>query len=126
MLMLPAALKILVCTQLVDFRCSFDGLANATRNLLAGDPLSGQLYVFFNRTGDQMRLLVWDGNGYLLIGKRLERARFRLPWDKKTVGQNAYAISTAELSDILKGIDLKGAKRLPRGSGHVPPVAPAS
>lgn len=115
MLRLASALRIMVCTRPVDLRCSFDGLANATRNLLAQNPLSGELYVFFNRTGDQVRVLFWDGNGYVLIGKRLERGRFRRPWEKQTIEQKAFELSSSELAEILKGIDLKGAKRWAAG-----------
>ena len=80
MLSLPPSVRILACTQPADMRRSFDGLAGMVRAVMADDPLSGHLFVFFNRRGDHVRILYFDRNGYCLVCKRLERGRFRLPW----------------------------------------------
>ena len=70
-------------------RRSFDGLAGMVRGVMADDPLSGHLFVFFNRRGDHARILYFDRNGYCLICKRLERGRFRLPWSPGAHDGNA-------------------------------------
>jgi transposase len=114
MLTLPPAVKVFICTQPVDMRRSFDGLAAATRNLMGQDPLSGHLFVFFNRALDHSRILFWDRNGYLLIGKRLEKGRFRLPWANSKLIPRQLELEAAELALILEGIDLTGARRRPR------------
>lgn len=114
MLTLPPSVKVMVCARPVDMRKSFDGLAGATRSLLQLDPLSGHLLVFFNRIGDHARILFWDRNGYCLICKRLEKGRFRLPWEGSSELPRYFELEAAELALILEGIDLRGARRRPR------------
>lgn len=116
MLMLSPTVRVLVCTQPVDMRKSFDGLAGAARTLMAQDPLSGHLLVFFNRRGDHARVLFWDRNGFCLICKRLEKGTFRLPWDRGTDLSRHHEMEPAELALILEGIDLRGARRRERWS----------
>jgi transposase len=108
MLSLPPSVRIFVALEPLDMRSSFDGLANATRHVLDQDPLSGHLFVFFNRTRTMVKALYWDRSGYCLMAKRLERGRFVLP---KTDGSGRVEMEAVELALILEGIDLAGAKR---------------
>lgn len=113
MLTLPPSVRIYACTQAVDMRKSFDGLAAATREILRRDPMSGYLFAFFNRRADIVKVLFWDRSGFCLLAKRLERGRFHLP-RLATEDAMALEIEAAELSLILEGIDLRGARRRPR------------
>lgn len=113
MLTLPPSVKIFVATAPCDMRKQYDGLALLVEQGLGKDPRSGHLYVAFNRRGDHVRILFWDRNGYALFGKRLERGRFRLPWDRERVDA-AVEMEAAELGLILEGIDLAGARRRAR------------
>jgi len=108
MLSLPPSVRIFVALEPLDMRRQFDGLANAARHVLGEDPLSGHLFVFFNRTRTMMKSLYWDRSGYCLIAKRLERGRFKLP---TTDGSGRLEMEAAELALILEGIDLAGSKR---------------
>jgi len=54
-----------------------------------------------------------------LFAKRLERGRFRLPWEQPAVGA-AVEMEAAELALILEGIDLRGAKRRARWTATTP------
>lgn len=119
MLTLPPAVQIRVCAVPVDMRKSFDGLAGAVRSLLQAEPLSGHLFVFFNRRGDHVRILYWDRNGYCLVCKRLERGVFRLPWRDLKPKPSHLELAPAELALILDGIDLKGARQRPRWTPKV-------
>ena len=111
MLSLPPAVRIFVATQAVDMRKSFDGLANATRHLLEQDPLSGHLFVFFNRKRTLVKVLYWDRSGFCLWSKRLEKGRYQLPhWN----GHATVEMEAAELSLILEGLDLRNAQRRAR------------
>jgi transposase len=109
-LTLPPSVRIYVATEPVDCRKSFDGLAAATRSVLGQDPLSGHLFVFFNRRKDQVRILVWDRNGFAMWCKRLERGVFKLPSEPRA-GESHLDVEASELALILEGIDLAGAKR---------------
>lgn len=93
--------RILAYREPVDMRRSIDGLVAAVQGLLGEDPLSGTLYVFFNRRGNYLKLIAWDRTGYCLFAKRLEQGRFHLPSSeaKQTLNEQAFRL-------ILDGIVL--------------------
>ncbi len=88
-------------------RKSFNGLVALVNNVLEKDPLSGALFVFFNRRGNYMKLVTWDRTGYCLFAKRLERGRFRLP-----SGETTQELSEQAFRLILDGIVLGRGGRL--------------
>jgi len=57
-------------------RNGFDGLAGIVRNYLRKDPVSGDVFIFLNKTRTHIKLLYWDGDGLALFYKRLERGRY--------------------------------------------------
>lgn len=73
MLSLPPSVRIFVAVDATDMRKSFDGLASEAQRVIAQDPLSGHLFVFFNRRRTMVKVLYWDRNGFCLVAKRLER-----------------------------------------------------
>jgi transposase len=108
MLSLPPSVRIYVARDPVDMRKSFNGLSGIVRDVLQQDPLSGHLFVCFNRRRDQAKILWWDRSGFWLLCKRLEKGTFVLPdaGDGTTVSMRA-----SELMLLLEGIDLRGARR---------------
>jgi transposase len=110
--MLSPAVKIFLCAQATDMRRSFDKLAEMTRSVLAQDPLSGHLFVFFNRPRDRVKILFWDRSGFCLYYKRLEEGLFRVP----KLNQGSVQLEAAELTLILEGIELAGSRRQKRFS----------
>ena len=113
MLILPPSVRIFVCLSPADMRRSLDGLAAMTRETLREDPLSGHLFVFFNRRRDRTKILFWDRSGLCLYYKRLEKGVFRLS-SLEHPKRNRAEVEAAELALILEGIDLSRAKRRPR------------
>jgi transposase len=113
MLTLPPSVRIFVCLAPADMRRSLDGLAAMTREILREDPLSGHLFVFFNRRRDRTKILFWDRSGLALYYKRLEKGVFRLEAFEHPTRQRTE-IEAAELALILEGIDLSNAKRRAR------------
>ena len=99
--------KILAYSEPVDMRKSFNGLVALVQSELQEDPLSGWLFVFFNRRGNYMKLVTWDRTGYCLFAKRLERGRFRLP-----SGETKQEISERAFRLILDGIVLGSRRRV--------------
>ena len=79
MLTLSPAVRVFVAAEPIDLHLSFDRLAGMVRNHLRADPLSGHLFVFFNRRGDRTKILWWDRSGYCIFYKRLERGTFKFP-----------------------------------------------
>lgn len=93
-----------------DMRKGVDGLAGLVRNELGKDPLEGELFVFFNRAHNQVKLLLWDHDGFALYQKRLEQGTFELP-----SGDADHApITSQQLNLILAGVSLKTVKLRPR------------
>jgi transposase len=66
-----------VAVEAVDFRKGIDGLARVSREVLQADPFGGALFVFRNRRGTAIKILVYDSQGFWLAQKRLSRGRFR-------------------------------------------------
>src|SRR3712207_8118276 len=50
-------------------------LFRSVQTVLAWDPCSGAMFCFRGRRGDLLKILVWDGQGLILVAKRLERDR---------------------------------------------------
>lgn len=107
MLMIPDV-KVYLSTAATDMRKSFDGLAQLVKQEMSKDIFNGELFVFFNRSGDRVKILYWDRNGYCLWAKRLESGTFRRP---KVQGKVA-PMRLNELSLLLEGIDLTHKQRL--------------
>jgi len=93
---------------IVNMRLSFNGLTNVIRSELDRNPLSGDVFVFFNRHRNQAKLILWERDGFGIFHKRLERGTFELP---QTTGQRKDAvIAWQDLQFILQGIDLKSIR----------------
>ena len=99
--------RILAYSEPVDMRKSFDGLVGVVQSVLQEDPLSGTLFVFFNRRGNYLKLVAWDRTGFCLFAKRLERGRFRFPADGpvQELSERAFRL-------ILDGIVLGRRRRM--------------
>jgi len=107
MITLPSGTHIWLAAGATDMRRGFDGLAALVQLQLSEDPFSGQLFVFRGRRGDRVKILWWDGDGLCLFAKRLERGRFT--WPQAT--QGAVALTRAQLSMLLEGIDWRRPQR---------------
>ena len=116
MLTLGLTGRIWVCVEPQDGRKSFDGLAGVVTSRLSRDPLSGDLYVFRNKRRDRLKILAWQGDGFALYVRRLEKGTFRFP----PADANEVAITATELAMILGGVELGLARRLPRYDRPVP------
>ncbi|MFO0905990.1 MAG: IS66 family insertion sequence element accessory protein TnpB [Pirellulales bacterium] len=92
---------------------SFDGLAALVESALEQDPLSGGLFVFFNRRRDRIKILYWGQVGYCIWYQQLQQGTYQLPsWDD--VADQAREVTLSQLSLILDGIDLSSVRRRPR------------
>ena len=112
MLGLSANLQYFLCCTPVDMRNGFDGLAGIVRNILKQNPVGGSVFIFINRTGTHIKLLYWDGDGFALFYKRLERGRFSIGEPSRTA--LSRLISREELMMLLEGLSFKDMKRKKR------------
>jgi len=76
MLQIAPQMHILVAIEPVDLRKGIDGLAELCREKLSADPFSGCLFVFRSRRATAIKLLQYDGQGFVLAQKRLSKGRF--------------------------------------------------
>lgn len=126
-----STLRIWLCLQRTDMRCGFDRLAMMAQEITGQDPLSGHLFLFRNRSGDRLKLLHWDRDGYVLWYKRLEEGVFKFPREvanttraKSNSGiagtrsdqpaSSSLELRPSELAMLLDGIDLSSIKRSKR------------
>jgi transposase len=104
MIQITPHMRILVCTQPVDFRKGIDGLCRIVRELFQCDPFSGALFVFCNKQRTALRLLAYDGQGFWLCHKRLSKGRFR--WMGKAGDSRSTSLAAFELQMLLWNGDL--------------------
>ena len=95
----------------VDMRRSYDGLYAIARSAFAGDPTCGDLYVFVNRRGSQIKVLYFDRSGWCLWTKRLEAGRFIGDWSRAVTRE----IDCTQLKMLLEGIE---PRRCAKRYGH--------
>ena len=101
MLGAPPGTRVFLACGTTDMRKGFDGLAAQVQTVLAQDPYSGAMVCFRGRRGDLLKILVWDGQGLILIAKRLEKGRF--VWPQTQAG--VVSLTAAQLSMLFEGID---------------------
>lgn len=114
MIGLPANTRVWIVAGHTDMRKGFDGLAAVVQATLAANPFGGHVFVFRGRRGDIVKVLWFDGQGLLLLAKRLERGRF--VWPQADAGR--IVLTPAQLSMLLEGIDWRMPVRT-----HVPELA---
>jgi transposase len=76
MIALNRRTKIFVCKEPTDMRASYDSLYARSRDILKKDPRSGHLFLFINRDRTSCKTLYYDGTGFVILSKRMERGRF--------------------------------------------------
>ena len=68
--------KVFVCKEATDMRASYDSLFNKSKRHLKQDPFSGHLFVFINKRRTSCKCLYYDGTGFVLVCKRMEKGLF--------------------------------------------------
>jgi transposase len=91
-------------------RNGFDGLAGIVRNQLKKDPISGDVFIFINKTRTHIKLLYWDGDGFALFYKRLERGRYAFT----ALDEPSRPIKREELLMLLEGLSFRGMSKKKR------------
>lgn len=110
MLSVSSSTRYFLYQQPCDMRCGIYSLAGLVTNSLKQNPMSGDVFIFIGKAGNQIRLLQWDRDGYALYIKRLERGTFERPTGGK------LQLSPQELMLILQGIRLKSVQHRKRYS----------
>lgn len=89
-----------------DMRRSIDGLAAIVQQVFRLDPYVRNLYLFCGKRSDRLKGLLWEGDGFLLLYKRLECARFQWPRQES----DARSLTEQQLRWLLEGLSIEQAK----------------
>jgi transposase len=100
--------RIMVATNMIDFRKGHDGLAALVQNEMHRDPFTGTVYVFRSRRADRLKLIYWDGSGLVMAYKRLEDAVFAWP----EVRNGVINLSHAQFEALFAGLDWRRVQAL--------------
>ncbi len=108
----------------VDMRKGIDSLAGIVNNELEKNPLTGDLFIFINKRKRQIKMLHWQGDGFAVFYKRLEKGTYEFP--QNNADQNLPAgkagnmcIEAQTLQFILEGIKLSSIKKRKRYTHNV-------
>jgi transposase len=111
MIALPPQIRVFLYRLPTDMRKSFHGLIGLTESALKQDPLSGSLFVFFNRRRDRIKILYWGQTGFCIWYQQLQQGTYQLPADDVLEAQQTVEVTRSQLSLILDGIDLASARQ---------------
>lgn len=96
-----------------DLRKSIDGLAALVERKFKLDPFSDSLFLFCGNDKSKMKALLWEGDGFVLLYKRLEDGSFKWPKDELDVRQ----LSGQELKWLLEGLSIEQPKAIKKVDG---------
>jgi len=94
-------------TETTDMRKGIDSLSGIVSNELKKNPLTGDLFIFMNARRNQLKMLHWQGDGFALYYKRLEKGTYELP-DKSN--SSCVDLTPDRLLHILQGVVLKSVQ----------------
>jgi transposase len=98
--------RVFLKTGVTDGRLGVETLRGLVSKVLGQDVLAGCVFAFCNRRRNRIRCLLWDGSGFWLATKRLERATFQWPKDEAAVAQ----MTLVQLRLLLDGFELRSRR----------------
>jgi transposase len=101
--------RIFLCMTPIKLCYSFDTLMGFAQTVFDQDPLSGHLFVFFNRERNRVKILFWDQDGFCIWYKRLEVGTFQFP--DAASEEQGIELDYSQLTNILGGVDLRNGRR---------------
>jgi len=93
--------SILLCANSVDFRKAIDGLLDIVLSNLDVDPRAN-IFIFYNRGRDKIKILAWHKNGFVLLLKRLEKGQF---FNAANNTSNLIHVTPQQLSWLIAGLN---------------------
>lgn len=97
--------RYFMCQHTVNMRKGIDSLFNLIQSESPLSPMNGDVFVFFSRNFQSVKLLKWDTDGFLLYHKRLERGSFEMP--QKNADTGYYELSWETFCFIMSGVSLE-------------------
>lgn len=105
--------QIWMVAEPVDMRRGIDGLSMIVQQGLGYSPCSGSAFVFCNRAGNRLKVLLWDGTGVWLCQRRLHQGRFVWPGQE----ERCFELTQSQWEWLIAGVDWRRLSALP--SAHL-------
>lgn len=106
------AAKVYIACGYRDMRKSIDGLAAIVQQNFQLNPFENSLFLFAGRRRDRLKALYWEGDGFVLLYKRLENGRFQWPIEET----QARLLTQQEFRWLLEGLSLEQPKAVKKMS----------
>jgi len=100
--------KVVLACGFTDLRRGLDGLAAHVKQAFKLDPFSNSLFLFCGRRADRIKGLLWEGDGFLLLYKRLETGKFQWPRNDN----EARSITMQQLRWLMEGLAIEQPKAI--------------
>ena len=94
--------KIWIYTKSIDFRKQINGLIVTVVDHLKKEPDDGSIYLFWNQKKDQIKMLTWDRNGYVMGQKKLAKGKFDVP----KYNQETVRMTLKEWLELMAGMPM--------------------
>ena len=98
--------KVYIACGYTDLRRGIDGLAGIVQQQFQLDPFTNTLFLFCGRRRDRIKALYWEGNGFLLLYKRLENGSFQWPRN----GAEARELTPQQYRWLMEGLKIEQPK----------------
>jgi transposase len=102
-------LRYYLYREATDMRKGFDSLSGLVNREFRMSPVSGDIFIFLNYRRNRIKVLHWQGDGFAIFYKRLERGTYEIPL--KNTSLNSVEIEAQTLQLILEGIALSSVKK---------------
>ncbi len=109
------AREIYLACGYTDMRKSIDGLAAVVEQQFNLNPFQPALFLFCGKRCDRLKALLWEGDGFVLLYKRLESGRFQWPRTQS----ECRPITWQEFRWLMEGLQIEQ-------KSAIKPVLPAS
>ena len=103
--------QVYLVTGYTDLRRGIDGLAAIVQGNLDLDPFSKALFLFCGRRCDRIKGLIWEGDGFLLLYKRLDNGKFQWPRSET----EALMLTPQQTRWLLEGLKIEQPKAIREG-----------
>jgi transposase len=104
MLTISSQARLFLFGSPVNMLKSFEGLSGLVENAFPGDLMKGY-FIFINRTRDRMKVLYWDGDGFSIWYKLLEKGSFLRQ------KEGSISLDRREFFMLLEGVTPKKMQR---------------
>lgn len=102
--------NIYIACGYTDMRKAIDGLSAIVQQNFNMNPMENNLFLFCGKRRDRLKALYWEGDGFVLLYKRLENGRFQWPQNEKEV----QAITLQEFRWLMEGLSIRQPKAVKR------------